>query len=197
LRGEGPTTHLPQRPAPQDVPIYVATLSLDAAERAAGYADGIMPTQWSPERVAECRRRLAGGARPAAGAGPVDLTLGIPTFVGDDLDAMRQRARQNLALYTGFPYFRRLYRGLGFGEEAARMAAGAGADALSDRLLDAICLLGPVERCRQRLAEFRDAGVDLPILGPPIGPDAAIELIGAFHREPAAAAGIPAARTPV
>jgi hypothetical protein len=67
------------------------------------------------------------------------------------------------------------------------------AAALSDRLLDAICLLGPIERCRQRLGEFRDAGVDLPILGPPIGPDAALELIAGFRREPAAP--VPAPRT--
>src|SRR4051812_12078429 len=58
LRGEGPTTHLPQQAAPQSVPIYIATLSLAAAQRAAGYADGIMPTQWSPERVAACRERM-------------------------------------------------------------------------------------------------------------------------------------------
>ena len=43
LRGEGPTTHLPQQPAARHVPIYVAVLSLAAVERAAELADGIMP----------------------------------------------------------------------------------------------------------------------------------------------------------
>jgi alkanesulfonate monooxygenase SsuD/methylene tetrahydromethanopterin reductase-like flavin-dependent oxidoreductase (luciferase family) len=51
LDGKGPTTHLPQQPAPAGVPIYIATLSLAAVERAAQIADGIMPTMWSPERV--------------------------------------------------------------------------------------------------------------------------------------------------
>jgi hypothetical protein len=61
-------------------------------------------------------------------------------------------------------------------------AQGAGGDALSDRLLDAICLLGPVTRCRERLAEYREAGLDLPILWPAIGVDSAREVIGAFRQ---------------
>ena len=66
------------------------------------------------------------------------------------------------------------------------MEKGAGPDALSDRLLDSFCLFGPIKRCQDRLAEFRAAGVDLPILNPPIGPDAARAVIHAFRREPTA-----------
>ena len=44
------------------------------------------------------------------------------------------------------------------------MSWGAGVASLSDGLLDAVCLIGPVEKCQQRLAEFRAAGVDMPIL---------------------------------
>jgi hypothetical protein len=53
---------------------------------------------------------------------------------------------------------------------------------LSDRLLDAICLLGPLDRCRERLAEYRAAGVGLPILYPPIGVAGARDVIRAFAR---------------
>jgi alkanesulfonate monooxygenase SsuD/methylene tetrahydromethanopterin reductase-like flavin-dependent oxidoreductase (luciferase family) len=184
LRGEGPTTHLPQQPATRHVPIYVAVLSLAAAERAAELADGIMPTQWSPERVAQSAARADRGRATAPQLGPLDVTLGIPTFLGDDLDELHDAARQNLALYTSFPYFQRLYRASGFAAEADRMEKGEGPAALSDRLLDSFCLFGPVERCKERLAEFRAAGVDLPILNPPIGPEAAQALIHAFRREP-------------
>lgn len=62
------------------------------------------------------------------------------------------------------------------------MEKGAGAE-LSDELLDAFCLIGPLERCQERLAEYRAAGVDLPILGPPIGPEAARGVIQAFRRD--------------
>jgi hypothetical protein len=53
---------------------------------------------------------------------------------------------------------------------------------LSDRLLDAVCLIGPISRCREQLQAFRAAGVDLPILSPPIGAEGAREVIRAFRR---------------
>jgi alkanesulfonate monooxygenase SsuD/methylene tetrahydromethanopterin reductase-like flavin-dependent oxidoreductase (luciferase family) len=180
LHGVGPATHLPQQPAPQPVPIYIATLGMAAVERAAATADGIMPTMWSPGRVARSLPVVARGRERAAEPGPFELTLGLPTFLGADIAARRDQARENLALYTGFPYFRRMWREAGFADEADRMARGEGAAALSDALLDSFCLIGPVERCRERLAAYRDAGVDLPILSPPIGPGAALDVIHAF-----------------
>jgi hypothetical protein len=51
---------------------------------------------------------------------------------------------------------------------------------LSDAFLDAVCLIGPAERCRERLAVFTAAGVDLPILVPPPGVDGARSVIDAF-----------------
>ena len=101
----------------------------------------------------------------------------------------REAARQNLGLYTTFPYFQHLFRVSGFAEEAQQMEHGAGGAALSDRLLDAICLIGPLARCQERLAAYRDAGVDLPILMPPIGVEGARSVIQAFRREARTLAG--------
>jgi alkanesulfonate monooxygenase SsuD/methylene tetrahydromethanopterin reductase-like flavin-dependent oxidoreductase (luciferase family) len=150
LRGEGPTTHLPQQPAPVPVPIYLV---------------------WA-----------ARGRTNAPGRAPLDVAHGIPTFIGDDIGAVREVARANLALFTTFPFYQRMFRASGFTEEAAKAEAGAGGASLSDRMLDAICLIGPISRCREQLAAFRAAGVDLPILSPPIGAEGARELIRAFRR---------------
>ncbi len=73
-------------------------------------------------------------------------------------------------------------RASGFAAEADKAEAGAGGEALSDRLLDAICLIGSVESCRDRLAEYRGAGLDLPILWPVFGIDSAREVITAFRQ---------------
>jgi alkanesulfonate monooxygenase SsuD/methylene tetrahydromethanopterin reductase-like flavin-dependent oxidoreductase (luciferase family) len=190
LRGDGPATHLPQHPAPVRVPVYVAAVTSHMVEQAAELADGIMPIFWSPERVVRAKAWVARGLakRAAPAAGLCDITLGLPTFIGDDLAALRDVARQNLVLYTFFPFFQHLFRASGFADEADQMERGAGAAALSDRLLDAICLLGPLERCRERLAAYRAAGVDLPILMPPIGVDGARGVIQAFRRDTVAAA---------
>jgi len=118
----------------------------------------------------------------ATGLGKVDITVGIPTYVGDDVKQQREVARGNLAVFTGFPFFQRLFRPSGFGPEADRMEKGGGGAALSDRLLDAVCLLGPLARCREQLAAFRAAGTDLPILMPSVDVDGARALIKAFRR---------------
>ena len=73
-------------------------------------------------------------------------------------------------------------RARGFTAEADQAEQGAGGDALSDRLLDAICLIGPVAHCRERLAQYREAGLDLPILWPGLGVDTAREVIAAFRQ---------------
>src|SRR5215472_18739344 len=43
LRGEGPTTHLPQRPSTHPVPIFFGALTSPTVELAGEMADGIMP----------------------------------------------------------------------------------------------------------------------------------------------------------
>jgi hypothetical protein len=49
-------------------------------------------------------------------------------------------------------------------------------------MLDAVCPIGPLSQCREQLAVFRAATVDLPILSPPIGVEAACKVIRAFRR---------------
>jgi len=182
LRGEGPVTHLPQQPAPVPVPIYLAAMTSPTVELAGELADGVMPFMWSAARVARSKVWAARGRAKVPGRAPLEIAHGIPTFIGDDIDALRSSARANLALFTTFPFYQRMFRASGFAEEAAKAEAGAGGAALSDRMLDAICLIGPISRCHEQLAAFREAGVDLPILSPPIGVDGAREVIRAFRR---------------
>jgi alkanesulfonate monooxygenase SsuD/methylene tetrahydromethanopterin reductase-like flavin-dependent oxidoreductase (luciferase family) len=182
LHGEGPATHLPQQPSAYPVPIYLAALTSQAVELAGEIADGVMPVWWSIDRVARSRRWIERGRAKSGGRGKLDLTLGLPTYIGEDIDALRAAARANLGLFTTLPFFQRLLRASGFVEEADRAALGVGGDALSDRVLDAICLIGSVGRCRDRLAEYRAAGLDLPILWPGLGIDTAREVIAAFRQ---------------
>jgi len=182
LRGEGPATHLPQRPAPCAVPMHMAALNSKAVELAGEIADGVMPFLWPASRVAKSQEWIARGLAKTVGRGPCELSLGLPTYIGDNLDDMRALARQNLGLYATFPYYQRLFRLSGFEREAELAEQGATTEALSDRLLDALCLMGPVSRCREQLQAFRSAGVDLPILYPAIGVEAARRTIQAFRQ---------------
>ena len=182
LRGDGPATHLPQQPSPFPVPLYLAALTSQNVELAGEIADGVMPLWWSVERVSRSRRWIERGRAKSSGHGKLELTLGLPTYVGDDIETLYAAARANLGLFTTLPFFQRLLRASGFVEEAERAEQGAGSDALSDRVLDAICLIGPAGRCRDRLAEYRAVGLDLPILWPGLGVDTAREVIAAFRQ---------------
>jgi alkanesulfonate monooxygenase SsuD/methylene tetrahydromethanopterin reductase-like flavin-dependent oxidoreductase (luciferase family) len=181
LRGEGPATHLPQQPAAYPVPLYLGALTSSTVELAGELADGVMPFLWSAERVARSATWCARGRAKAAGRGKLEMTLGLPTFVGDNMPALMDAARANLGLYTTLPFFQHLLRVSGFTEEAEKAEQGAGAASLSDRFLDAVCLIGPVTRCRERLAVFAAAGLDLPILVPPIGVEGARTVINTFR----------------
>ena len=182
LRGEGPATHLPQRPSSHSVPIYFGALTSPTVELAGEMADGIMPVWWSPERVARSKAWADRGRARSAGRPKLQVTLGLPTFVGDDMAALRATARANLGLFPNLPFFQRLLRASGFTAEADLAEQGGAEAALSDRVLDAICLMGPLSRCRQRLAEYHDAGVDLPILWPAVDADSARATVHAFRQ---------------
>lgn len=67
---------------------------------------------------------------------------------------------------------------MGIAAEAAQMEQGNGIAALSDRLLDAIWFIGPLDRSQERLAAFHDE----PILGPPTGVDGARQVNQALRR---------------
>src|SRR5213593_4978765 len=89
LRGEGPPTHLPQRPASKPVPIYVAAVTSRTVELAGELADGIMPFLWSAARVEQSKAWLQRGRAKAKGLGKLDIAVGIPTYIGDDVKQQR------------------------------------------------------------------------------------------------------------
>src|SRR5215469_6332315 len=107
LRGEGPATHLPQRPATYPVPIYLGALTSPAVELAGELADGVMPVWWSSKRVSRSRVWSERGRAKSAARPRLQMALGLPTYVGDDIPALRRAARANLGLFTALPFFQR------------------------------------------------------------------------------------------
>jgi alkanesulfonate monooxygenase SsuD/methylene tetrahydromethanopterin reductase-like flavin-dependent oxidoreductase (luciferase family) len=164
------------------VPIYLAAVTSPTIELAGELADGVMPFMWSPKRVAQSKVWIARGRAKVHVRGPLDFAFGIPTFVGDNLEATRNTAGANLTLFTTSTFYQRMFRASGFAEEATKAELGTGGDAYRDRMLDAICLTSATSRCRDQLAAFRAAGADLPILSPPVGVEGAREVIKAFRQ---------------
>jgi alkanesulfonate monooxygenase SsuD/methylene tetrahydromethanopterin reductase-like flavin-dependent oxidoreductase (luciferase family) len=150
------------------IPVYIAGLTKVAAGLAGEVADGIMPYMATPEYIKTLAGYVAEGAK-VAGRNPkdVDITLGIPSVISDDLELARKAGKRGLAGYLKFPFYQRLMRNNGFGEAIDKIKGGTDPiEVFTDEMLESVALVGPAERCRERLEAYRKAGVGLPIIVP-------------------------------
>jgi alkanesulfonate monooxygenase SsuD/methylene tetrahydromethanopterin reductase-like flavin-dependent oxidoreductase (luciferase family) len=126
-------------------------------------ADGWLPLLFCPEHVDVF-------GLPAMPEG-FDVAPMVLTAIDDDLDAARDEVRPQIALYVG-AYGSRgqnsyadLVRRYGFEAEVDRIQEAAldrrmgdAAAAVSDELVDALTLVGPVARVRERAQAYAEAG---------------------------------------
>jgi alkanesulfonate monooxygenase SsuD/methylene tetrahydromethanopterin reductase-like flavin-dependent oxidoreductase (luciferase family) len=116
----------------------------------------------------------AGARRAGRDAAGIELATLLGCVVSSDEEEARRQLKPGVALYAGFfPRYNRLLAESGFAEAAAaireawRRGDRAGATALvPDGLVDAVALIGPAARCRDRIAQYREAGITLPIVTP-------------------------------
>lgn len=165
------------RPVQTPLPIYLAAIGAKALRLAGEVADGVVLNAYvSPEYVRWARGEIAAGAR-AAGRDPamIDVTCMIVVRLGDDLGALRPTLKPRLVRLLAEPHTgETLLETGGFDVgilAGVRDAVAAGDDAravplVSDAMVDAFYVCGPAERCRERIAAYRDAGVSEPLLLP-------------------------------
>jgi alkanesulfonate monooxygenase SsuD/methylene tetrahydromethanopterin reductase-like flavin-dependent oxidoreductase (luciferase family) len=164
----------------QPIPIYIAGLTEKTAELAGEVADGLMSYLATPEYVTKLVNAARNGAKKAGRfSDNVNITNGIPCFISDDLEAARKAARRALAGYARFPFYQRMIKNTGFGDIVEKIKSGVNPqDAFTDEFLDTVALLGPADRCRQKLEAFRGAGLRLPIIVPnPVGKQSNVEVM--------------------
>jgi len=171
--GSGKPLKANVRPLRPDVPIYLAAMGPRNVALAAEIADGWIPFLYSPDQVGVFEETLAGGLRAGARErSTLDVAPMVPVAFGDDLDECRDRLRPLLALYAGgmgsagVNFYKDLVSRFGYGVAAsaiqASFLAGRRAEAAAlvpDEMIDELCLVGPVERVRERLDAWRAAGV--------------------------------------
>jgi alkanesulfonate monooxygenase SsuD/methylene tetrahydromethanopterin reductase-like flavin-dependent oxidoreductase (luciferase family) len=160
-------------PAP-DVPIYTASITPAGLRCAGEVADGVFPVWMDPTRYSVIGEHLEKGFAKAGGGKSRD-NFDVAPFVmvaaNDDLDAAFGALRPWLALYIGGMgakgknFYNDYAHRLGYGEVAERIQdlylAGQKSEAealVPDDLLDAIALVGPHDRIRERLQTWKEAG---------------------------------------
>ena len=161
-------------PYRRDIPVHLGVTGPKALELAGEIADGAMLNGFLPPAyVRRARERIAAGAA-RAGRDPaaIDVSMALITAVDDDGQAARDAARPFVTMYmTRMP---NIAAEMGFdGEQLdqvrAAVAAGgieAGLPYVSDAMVTAVTVAGTPEECRARIADYRAAGVGLPILFP-------------------------------
>ena len=172
-QGPGKPLKANVRPLRSDVPIYLAAMGPRNVALAAEIADGWIPFLYSPEHVGVFEQTLTEGLRAGARErSAIDVAPMVPVAFGEDLGACRDRLRPLLAMYAGgmgsagANFYKDLVSRYGFGEAAnaiqSAFLSGRRSEAASlvpDEMIDELCLVGPVERVRDRLDAWRAAGV--------------------------------------
>ena len=161
-------------PLRREIPIYLAGVFPKMLGICGEIAQGAILTWSTLEHVRNAAQHVSDGAL-RAGRSPqqVDMATLLSCTVSADLDEARQQMRPIVVNYVLFPRYGRLMAEAGFpGEvEAMRQALVEGdreraLRLVPDDLIDQITLVGGPERCRQRLQEYRGAGITLPIVAP-------------------------------
>jgi F420-dependent oxidoreductase-like protein len=155
------------------LPIYLAAVGPKNVSLAAEIADGWIPVFYSARRAALFSEWLDVGFK-AAGRSPqaFDVMPMVTVVVGPDVTACRALVKPRVALYVGGMgargrnFYNDIARRYGY-EDAAKTIqdlylSGRKAEAeaaVPDALVDEVALCGPKERIRERLTEWKSAGV--------------------------------------
>jgi F420-dependent oxidoreductase-like protein len=172
--GPGKALKLTIAPVQDRIPIFLAAIGPRNTALAAEIADGWLPFLFSPEHVGEVRSLLQEGAeRSGRSLDDFRIVPSVSMMISDDLAAARDLMRPVLALYIGGMgsrernFYNAAVSRYGFADAAKRVQdlyldgrrdeAGA---ALPDELIDMLTLAGPEGHVRDRVAAYREAGVD-------------------------------------
>lgn len=152
-------------------PIIVGALRPAMARMAGECADGLLLNWATVDRAS----RVISIARGAAKGKEFHVASYVPVCVVDDerdIRAARKAVAHQLASYVRLSAYGDLLTADGYAEDVAAVRARADASsearaaAVSDRLIDAVALIGDVATVQAGLRRYRSVGVDEPVVAP-------------------------------
>ncbi|MDR1999121.1 MAG: LLM class F420-dependent oxidoreductase [Frankiaceae bacterium] len=181
--GLGKPLNVMDYPLRPDIPIWWAALTQNAVRKMAEIADGWIPIHLIPEKVNEVwgESLKAGFAKRGEGRFPFEINCGVNVAIGEDLDvpALRDRYRPHLALYVGgmgargANFYNDMAVAFGFPDEA-KIIQDLYLDGKKDEAaahvpaewLEKAQLIGPKSYVKERLAAYKEAGVNVLSISP-------------------------------
>ncbi len=161
-------------PVRRQVPIYLAGLGPRMLELAGQIADGVILNLMSPAQAGQAAGLVRAAAVAAGRDGAaVEIACVVHTCLADDPAVGASAAREVVPRYILHPSAGRLFAAH---DETGDLVAARQLTLAGDRtgavlhvpqpVADAFVASGDIEACTRRLAEYRAAGVDLPVVFP-------------------------------
>ena len=160
-------------PAQERVPIYLAAIGPRALSLAGAIADGVLLNAYAPVQYIRYAVHEVRDAARKEGRDPdsVDIACMLVVRLTDDRDSIWPGLKRRIVRLLAEPHVGEilLEKG-GFDtsilEELRASTDEDGARLITDDMVDSFYLVGSEAQCRERIAQYRDAGVDRPLLLP-------------------------------
>ena len=164
-------------PVQSRLPIYLAAIGRKGLRLAGAIADGVLLNAYVPPAYVRYAVAEIRAAAQEAGRDPnaIDVACMMVVRPTDDPQALMPGLKKRLVRLLDEAYVGEILLDKGgfdssiLGRLRASYAEDGGTAAvelIGDDMVEAFYLLGPDDVCRRRVAEYRQAGVDLPLLLP-------------------------------
>ena len=157
-----------------DVPIYLGALNKDMLRLTGALADGIclnmVPEFALPQVLGEVR---AGAEEAGRDPRAIEVVARLHVVMADDPAMGRNLIRTVFGAYAATPGYNKCFDWIGFADEARQIReafakgdrAGVAAG-VTDRLCDAMAVVGDRETVRARVRAYAEAGIDVCVVNP-------------------------------
>jgi len=153
------------KPKRESIPIYLAAINQKMVDLTWGIADGVIfylrPLNEMNETITKMQSKKK-----------IDVTCQIITSIAENSDIAIDRAKKTLAFYVSVgKIYREFLAKNGFKneifnifDEFKKTGFKSNHELVTDSMLQSLCISGNPNECRKQLQNFRETGIDLPII---------------------------------
>lgn len=164
-------------PIQSQLPLYLAAIGPKSLRLAGAIADGVLLNAYVPPAYVQYAVQEIRQAAQEAGRDPqsIDIACMLVVRLTDDPESLRPGLKQRIVRLLEEPHVGEILLEKGGFDLAileplrasvAKDGGNEAIDLISDDMVESFYLIGPAVRCKERIAEYRQAGVDLPLLLP-------------------------------
>jgi len=153
------------KPKRESIPIYLAAVNQKMVDLTWDIGDGVIfylrPINEMKETITKMQSKKK-----------IDVTCQIITCIAEDPDVAIERAKKTLAFYVSVgKVYREFLAKNGFNNETfnifdefKKSGFSSNHELVTDSMLQSLTIFGTPEECKRQLQNFRETGIDLPII---------------------------------